>query len=231
MYDNKSRIFGIGTQFKCRCIFYLFELGQNRRGRINFLYSDNGTNFVGANNEMKEIRHRLTSKGIEWHFNPPLSPHFGGAWERMVKEVKSLLPSETMPEHTLRALLSEIEFIINSRPLTSISMDATDDEPLTPHHFLIGCAGGAEPSLNDVTKAEASRQQWKKVQFLAKNYWDRWLHEYLPTQAKRSKWTDAVKNVEIGDIVLIADDNQKAKWQKGIILKTHIGKDGKIRIH
>lgn len=202
---------------------------QNRRGKIKFLYSDNGTNFIGANNEMSKIRHRLTSDGIEWQFNPPLSPHFGGAWERMVKEVKSLLPSETMPEYTLRALLTEIEFIINCRPLTFISIDETDDEPLTPNHFLIGCAGGAEPSLNDVTKNEASRQQWKKVQFLAKNYWDRWLHEYLPTQAKRSKWTDAIKNVKVGDIVLIADDNQKAKWQKGIILKTHIGKDGQVR--
>lgn len=202
---------------------------QSRRGKIKFLYSDNGTNFVGADNELKKIRYRLASDGIVWTFNPPLSPHFGGAWERMVREIKSLLPSDTMPEHTLRALLTEIEFIINCRPLTSISLDATDDEPITPHHFLMGCAGSTETSLNDVSKAEASRQQWKRVQLLAKNYWDRWLHEYLPTQAKRSKWSKVVKNVKVGDIALIADDNQKAKWKKGMIIKIHTGKDGNVR--
>lgn len=202
---------------------------QNRRGRIKFLYSDNGTNFVGADNELKKIQHRLASRGIEWHFNPPSSPHFGGAWERLVQEVKSLLPNQTMPEHTFRALLTEIENIINSRPLTKISLDATDDEPLTPNHFLIGCAGGAEPSLNDVSKAEATRQQWKKVQSMAKTYWDRWLHEYLPSLAKRSKWSEAVKNVKEGDIVMIAEDDQKAKWKKGVVLKTHVGKDGQVR--
>lgn len=64
---------------------------------------------------------------------------------------------------------------------------------------------------------------------MAKTYWDRWLHEYLPTLAKRTKWSEAIKNVQEGDVVMIADDDQKARWKKGIITKTHKSKDGQVR--
>lgn len=64
---------------------------------------------------------------------------------------------------------------------------------------------------------------------MAKTYWDRWLHKYLPTQAKRTKWSEAIKNVQEGDVVMIADDDQKARWKKGIITNTHKSKDGQVR--
>lgn len=162
----------------------------HRRGQILQLYSDNGTNFVGANNEINRIKQRLAGDGIEWFFNPSGSPHFGGVWERMVKEVKSLMPSDqkTMPEDELRFLLIQIEFIINSRPLTHIPLYADDDEVLTPNHFLLNQSGATSLSLNDVSKTEASREHWKRAEQAAKVYWDRWIHEYLPTIGKRSKW-------------------------------------------
>ncbi len=78
-----------------------------RRGRPKRIYSGNGTNFVGADNELKtclarldqeKIYNPLTLQGIEWHFQPPLSPHFGGAWERLVQSTKK----------TLKAILNDI---------------------------------------------------------------------------------------------------------------------------
>ncbi|XP_033231725.1 uncharacterized protein LOC117182728 [Belonocnema kinseyi] len=69
-----------------------------RRGKPSKMYSDNGTNFTGANNELREIvaslqipeqaeqiMTHLTNQGIDWQFTPPLSPHFGGIWEGAVK--------------------------------------------------------------------------------------------------------------------------------------------------
>ncbi|XP_063994322.1 uncharacterized protein LOC135171624 [Diachasmimorpha longicaudata] len=66
----------------------------SRRGRPRHIYSDNGTNFVGANRELKQIIEELHQQnfhdqvsqylgdqGIDWHFSPPLSPNFGGLWE------------------------------------------------------------------------------------------------------------------------------------------------------
>ncbi|XP_053696951.1 uncharacterized protein LOC128744165 [Sabethes cyaneus] len=202
---------------------------QSRRGRVSELYSDNGTNFIGASNELKAIQHRLAGKGIDWHFIPPASPHFGGAWERLVKEVKSLLPSTTMPEHVLRGLLAVVENQINSRPLTNIPINSEDDEPLTPNHFLFGCVGDSETSLDDVSKTEASRQHWKRVQYLAKQFWDRWVKEYLPTLGKRSKWNYDCPPLKVGDIVMIMDENRKGNWKKGVIQEVHPSKDGQVR--
>ena len=64
---------------------------------------------MGANNELRRLRERLASDGIDWVFNPPGSPHFGGFCERMVGEIKSLLfIAESYKEDVLRTVLTEI---------------------------------------------------------------------------------------------------------------------------
>lgn len=119
-----------------------------------------------------------------------------------------------MPEHVLRGLLTETEKLVNSRPLTNIYLENDDDEPLTPNHFLMGCSATSEPSLDDVTISEATRQQWKKIQHYAKSLWDRWVKEYLPTLGKRSKWNSDIPPIQLGDIVMIMDEDRKGKWKK-----------------
>ncbi|GFV52584.1 integrase catalytic domain-containing protein [Trichonephila clavipes] len=62
-----------------------------RRGAPRHIYSDNGTNFVGAHRKLDEIRklwlslptnkaisYYLSKSSIDWHFIPPSSPQFGG---------------------------------------------------------------------------------------------------------------------------------------------------------
>ncbi|XP_050535012.1 uncharacterized protein LOC126902032 [Daktulosphaira vitifoliae] len=76
----------------------------NRRGIAKILYSDNATNFVGANKYLKEVydlfqfeEHKnqlikqVAEKGVEWRFIPARSPHFGGLWESAVKSMKTLI--------------------------------------------------------------------------------------------------------------------------------------------
>ena len=69
-------------------------------GTVEIIRSDNGTNFVGANNEMKtclkqldqvKIKNYMCGKNIKWSFNPPASPWMGGVWESLVKSVKKTL--------------------------------------------------------------------------------------------------------------------------------------------
>ena len=131
---------------------------RGRRGNPRTIRSDNGTNFVGANRELTEalkslseerITGELAQEGITWYFNPPSSPHMGGIFESMVKQVKRALKTvindQVLPEETLRTVLVETEAILNSRPLTSVSDDPDDYEALTPNHFLIGRASPNSP--------------------------------------------------------------------------------------
>ncbi|CAG7828395.1 unnamed protein product, partial [Allacma fusca] len=120
-----------------------------RRGPVQRLFSDNGTNFRGADNEIQKavkvlddsgVMEKLTARGIDWRFIPPGSPHMGGCWERLVKSVKVALAAtlhEQFPqEDVLYTLLTEAEYLINNRPLTHVSVDPDDPESLTPNHFL-----------------------------------------------------------------------------------------------
>ena len=137
----------------------------SRRGVPRMIYSDSGTNFKGANKVLSEAltlldNDRLNgfclSKKIEWRFNPAAAPHMGGAWESLIKSVKSALAyalkDRSPKEEVLLTVLTGIEHSVNSRPLTHVSLDPRDDEALTPNHFLIGSSSGeinfSNPELN-----------------------------------------------------------------------------------
>ena len=122
-----------------------------RRGFPTEIFSDKGGNFKSAERELyNELQHlNQTSikkycslNNIKWNFNPPLAPHMGGTWERLIQCVKKvmyeLLNSRCPQEYVLRTIFAEAENIVNSRPLTHISVDPYDLEPITPNHFLIG---------------------------------------------------------------------------------------------
>ena len=115
------------------------------------MHSDCGGNSLGAVNELHDVIEALdkdqiksyaTSKGIEWQFNPPSAPHMGGVWERLVRSVKEvmtgLLQDKVLTDPQLATLLTEVESILNNRPLTHNSTDSEDLEALTPNHILLG---------------------------------------------------------------------------------------------
>ncbi|XP_062713663.1 uncharacterized protein LOC134290521 [Aedes albopictus] len=141
----------------------------SRRGMVANIYSDNGTTFVGANHELAALRQLFEdqatqrkladfciSKGIQWHFIPPRSPHFGGIWEAGVKSVKHHLKrvvGETkLTFEEVSTFLAQCEAILNSRPLIPVSNDPNDVEVLTPSHFLIQrpALSIPEPSYDEV---------------------------------------------------------------------------------
>ena len=114
-----------------------------RRRKPKTVYSDNGTNFQGASNELHEICNMLqssqmarvqdflTSDGRDWKFIPPHGPHFGGLWEAAVKSMKYhlrwTLGSQITTYEELRTLLAETEACLNSRTLCALS-----DDPFNP---------------------------------------------------------------------------------------------------
>lgn len=126
-----------------------------RRGLPTTVHTDNGTNFVGGSNDLKEIyewlantakrnsiRASAQSLEVQWVFNVPYAPHRGGIWEAAVRRMKfhfkRIVGNEQFTFEMLMTVLAEIEAILNSRPLTPLSPDPNDLVALTPGHFLIG---------------------------------------------------------------------------------------------
>lgn len=203
-----------------------------RRGTPSTIFSDNGTNFVGAN---KELEAAAQEKGIKWKFIPPGSPNMGGAWERLVRSVKTALAAvlneRSPPEEVLHTLITEVEHIVNSRPITPVSMDPDDEESLTPNHFLLGRSCGAmAPGEFDDTDL-IGKANWKTAQRLADHFWQRWVKEYLPLIMPRRIEGRATNDPREGDIVLIVDSTlPRNTWPRGEVIKTYPGPDGRTRV-
>ena len=164
-----------------------------RRGWPKLMFSgDNGSNYVGAAREIKELVdsmdqdkiQRLTSnQGIEWQFNPPEAPHFGSVFERMIKSAKraiyAILRESDVNDEELQTMFTGAESLLNSRPVTMVSGDVNDETALTPNHFLIGQMGGElAPDTVDTTAVNV-RKWWRSVQELIRRVWSRWMREYL----------------------------------------------------
>lgn len=217
----------------------------SRRGLPSDLYSDNGTNFIGANAELKKlnnlIRHddafktRVTNKGITWHFIPSRSPHFGGLWEAAVKSMKHHLrrvaANAKLNYFELQTLLCQIEAILNSRPLCPLSSDPSDDVALTPGHFIIGDALTfvPEPSLLHLPENRLSR--WQMIQALKHHFWKRWHKEYLHECQLRSKWKSSMQpQIQVGQIVVVRDEATfPGQWPLGRVIEVHPGVDQVVR--
>ncbi|XP_074641173.1 uncharacterized protein LOC141898925 [Tubulanus polymorphus] len=214
-----------------------------RRGRPDEMFSNNGSNFIGAEKELKEclinwnqsrLSEFLSEKGTRWHFNPPSSPHFGGAWERLVRTVKvalkSVLRGRSFFENVLRTTLIEVEAVVNSRPLTYISSKPQDYTPLTPNHFLHGGATSITPQGVFHEREISSRKRWRQSQVLADHVWQRWLSEYLPSLTVRGKWFTENRNVRKGDLVLLVEkDVPRGYWPLGRIVDVYSGADSRVR--
>lgn len=215
-----------------------------RRGKPSKIYSDNGRNFVGAAAQLQtllsssklkqELSSYTASIGIRWSFIPPHSPHMGGLWEAGVKSMKfhlrRSLGENTLSQREANALLTQIEAVLNSRPLVAASDDHNDFEALTPGHFLIGRPLTAVPEPN-LTGVKSLKLRWHKVQQIVQHFWHRWRTEYLQSLQKRRKWNSEEPNLQIGDLVLIQEDFETPlAWRRGRILHLHEGTDGLIRV-
>ena len=119
-----------------------------RRPGVRRFTSDQGTNLVGANNVLKKemqswnasSTQQLQRRGLEWEFIPASTPHYGGCWERVVglfkRHLASISSGDVLHVDTFNTAVIEAEGILNQRPLTTLSDDPRDSEPLTPTHIL-----------------------------------------------------------------------------------------------
>ena len=223
-----------------------FDRFVKRRGTPVEVVSDNGTNFVAAERLMREavaaldkakIKATLADRGVNWHFNPPASPHFGGVFEAIVKSVKralqTVLHRADITDEEFMTALVHAEAFLNSRPLAIISSDPKDLRPLTPMSFLIGHMDISTALEEDADRKEVAhpRRRWLYVQRLVLEVWRRWLKELVPRMHVRVKWHGDKRKVEVGDVVLVmTKDTPRGKWPLGRVQDVFPGPDDEVRV-
>ncbi|XP_028173305.1 uncharacterized protein LOC114362207 [Ostrinia furnacalis] len=215
----------------------------SRRGRPEVIFSDNGRNFVGLMNEFKkfltncssDIIEYASSQQIKFKFIPPYSPHFGGLWEAGVKSCKyhlnRVLGNAHLNFEELCTLLTQVEAVLNSRPLSPLSTDPHDLQPLSPAHFLVGrpLVAPVSADMQDTPMHRLTRYQ--RVEQLRQHFWSRWTKEYISEMQTRIKWKENTVDLRPDTLVIVKDDNlPPLKWQLGRVKNTIHGKDGIVRV-
>lgn len=219
-----------------------------RRGPVSIIYSDGGTNFLGAKRKLNDIYSEIKSADIESYLtdyltqykiefknSPPYGPHFNGISETNVKSVKNHLykaiGTQILSYEEFNTILIQIENLLNSRPLCILSDDPSDLTPLTPNHFLNVTPLKflpAEPIDLDTPNHRLSRYQL--LNKIVQSYWKRYSLEYLTSLQKREKWNTPSNPVTIGKIVIIKEDNSHPMfWPLAVVSEVYPGKDNVIR--
>ncbi|XP_065891733.1 uncharacterized protein [Dysidea avara] len=161
--------------------------------------SDNASTYLAAVEELQRmfnsesLKEALESQNVTWHFIPKHAPWYGGFWECIIgltkQAMKKTLGRTFITLKQLETVITEIEAMLNDRPLTYISSEVTDPRPLTPSHLLYGrrirpipCPLDSPVDLddpdflvNDTTIRRSVDRQTKLIQ----QFWQRWKYEYL----------------------------------------------------
>ena len=197
---------------------------------IKKLVSDNGTNFKGANREIKEavdawnkesLNEKLSDIEISWEFGPANCGHWGGLWERIIqivkRSIKASLENRTVDTDTFDTLLAGVMGVVNRRPITKAGNGITEPMVLTPAHFIypyvyINSNPAILPPQN--TTGEFLRSAWQTTREIMDSFWCRFQREYFQSLLERKKWKTAKENIAVDDIVLIVEDLQpREKWR------------------
>ena len=220
-----------------------------RRGRPHTIWSDNGSNFTGAKNQLNKLYQLLKTKEvncsihqhllrnrIEWKNIPARSPNFGGLWEAAVKSMKyhlrRVMGELVLSFEELTTVVCQVEACLNSRPILAMTSHNEDGiSTLTSGHFLMMRPPTAYPSDPSPLEEPRLATKWRRCQCLVQHFWSRWHREYLQTLQSRTKWTKTQPNLQEGDIVVLKEDKLfSCHWPIAKILKTFPGSDGLVRV-
>ncbi|XP_055632367.1 uncharacterized protein LOC129772873 [Toxorhynchites rutilus septentrionalis] len=220
----------------------------SRRGLPAEIHSDNGLNFQGASNHLRElydllrdptttieITHETSQRGIIWKFIPPRSPNFGGLWEAAVKSAKRslirVLGQRQLSFEDMTTILTQIEAVMNSRPLTPLSEDPSELDVLTPGHFLTGTSLLAIPDP-DYTDVPTNRlQHYQQLQLLVQQHWKRWRREYISQLHNQKQRFPQATQLKVGQMVVVKEDGNAAiEWPLARITEIFPGPDGVVRV-
>ncbi|XP_068720766.1 uncharacterized protein [Montipora capricornis] len=219
----------------------------SRRGSVREIHCDRGTNFIGAEAELKkaieeiddqEIKAELLKVSIDWIKNPASDSNFGGVWERQIRSIKNVMNGlirergSHLQEDSLRIFLCEAEYTINNRPLTVETIsDPHSVPPLSPNMLLTGKTRLVLPPPQEFKREDLyCTKMWRRTHHVAQEFWSRWSKEYLQQLQARNKWIRPRRNFQVGDVVLLKENQSpRNRWPMAKVVATHPDDSGQVR--
>ena len=188
---------------------------------------------AGITIESIALCYRRTSSGVSTPLMVLISVESGRDARKIRtarKILQALLREQVTDDESLSTLMFEVEIIMNSRPITVVSSDPNDLEPLTPNHMLLLKSEVPLPPGLFRKEDLLSRRRWRQVQYLTDIFWRRWSKEYLPLLQLRQKWVHPQRNLAVGDVVLVASEtSHRSSWSLGRIQEVFPDKRGFVR--
>lgn len=214
-----------------------------RRGTPSTMYSDNAKGFKAASKELRALYRSINwtsvkndglKKNVEWLFSIEKAPHQNGLCERLVRTVKTplriVVGSARLTRAQLTIILTEIEAVVNNRPLAVTTDDPNDWVPISPAELVNGRRMEQLPDPRAPKRATSFAHLWKRRQAILNQFWKRWTNDYLLEQSVRKIWQSRKEIDIMGKIVLIKDDNlSRNEWKIGRIIEILPSKDGLVR--
>ena len=218
----------------------------HRRGMVEYIFSDQAQTFHRGNKELQALlnflncertHEALSQLGLTWEFNSPLSPFKGGLYERfcgsLKRSLKRTLYKANLDVPNFYTTLTMIEAQINARPLRLVTGDKDDFLPISPAHLCIGRdlfpLPGMHPTTFDPPMDDSVAALWERRRSLSNSLWKRFKEDYLSELTTLTKWHMRHRNLQIGDVVLLADKSSRADWPIGRIVGIKLGRDDLVR--
>ena len=212
------------------------------RGWPEKIFSDPGSQLVGAERELKEAWQRINRdalqrnsvlNGTTWVFGPANSPWYQGAVESLIKAAKRAIHFSVSNQHLsvpeFLTVCSEVSNLLNERPIgTKPSRDSTINI-LTPNSLLLGRATASNP-LGWQPYDTSITSRYHLVQSVVEDFWKRWTELYAPTLVVQRKWHTATRNLCSGDVVIVANKNTlRGDYRLAVVKDVFPGEDGRVR--
>ena len=218
---------------------------KNRKGQPLDVWSDNGSNFVGAEKELKEWLQEWKDSGeienlemrlkINWHWSAPLASHTSGHVESMIRPMRRILTAisdenKLQNREEMHTLLSEVEHILNHRPLTPVHAEPGMPNPITPAMLLFPHAETVTIPQGIPEGSSYHRKRWRTVQHLVSVFWKRWSREYLQYLQRRSKWHTPERVICVGDLVMMVSESKcRSEWPLASVVQIFPSSDSLVR--
>lgn len=218
------------------------------RGHPKKLWSDPGSNFVGAKpalNELhrylrklnkSELENKAAKNGTEWSWiiHPADSPHRNGAAEAAVRLMKralnNLAGDGIFTWSEFQTFLFMAANLVNERPIDARIQSREDCvRYVSPNCLLLGRASPkSDPATFNYENYTYKRLH--TIQVEVNKFWKKWSQLAGPNLFIRSKWHTKKRNVAVGDVVWVADQNAlRSQYKLGRVVQVNQDKKGVVR--